>query len=165
MAADNLVPGSDFVSVRDGCRASKSNRSSQPMDCCRKAYTKRGTVRVWKYLNPGLVITAAHLTAGWTDSTEIIVHIAGVAFPASLVRQGDFNDVDIALFSVDQKKLPENIYTNPDIGMSSTAFARRSGHCCRSRGGDPISHNFAANCARPIAKQILDLDWRCSHHW
>jgi hypothetical protein len=61
------------------------------------------------YLNPGLVITAAHLTAGWTDSTEIIVHIAGVAFPASLVRQGDFNDVDIALFSVDQKKLPENI--------------------------------------------------------
>jgi hypothetical protein len=60
------------------------------------------------YLNPGLVVTAAHLTAGWTGA-ELIVHIAGRAFPATLVRQGEFTDVDLALFSVDQQKLPEAV--------------------------------------------------------
>ena len=56
------------------------------------------------YLKPGLVVTAAHLTPGWTD--DLSVHIAGTALPATLVKQGDVDDVDLSLFSVDDEKLP-----------------------------------------------------------
>jgi hypothetical protein len=59
------------------------------------------------YLTPGLVITAAHVTAGWSGNTE--VYIDGAGFPASQVKQGVFEDVDLALFSVDQQKLPASI--------------------------------------------------------
>src|SRR5262245_10006212 len=59
------------------------------------------------YLKPGLVITAAHLTANWTGSADLSVHIAGIALPAHLVKQGEVEDVDLALFSVDEQKLPE----------------------------------------------------------
>jgi len=59
------------------------------------------------YLTPGLVITAAHVTAGWSGNTE--VYIDGAGFPASPVKQGAFEDVDLALFSVDQQKLPASI--------------------------------------------------------
>src|ERR1700738_687748 len=59
------------------------------------------------YLTPGLVITAAHVTAGWSGNTE--VYIDGAGFPASHVKQGVFEDVDLALFSVDQQKLPASI--------------------------------------------------------
>jgi hypothetical protein len=45
MAADSLLAGSDFA-VSDRCRANQSNRSSQSVDRCRKAYPKWGTVRV-----------------------------------------------------------------------------------------------------------------------
>ena len=51
------------------------------------------------YLTPGFVITAAHVTPGWTGSAE--VYIDGAGFPASRVKQGVFEDVDLALFSVD----------------------------------------------------------------
>src|SRR5205085_8609345 len=42
------------------------------------------------YLTPGLVVTAAHLTPGWT--ADLSVHIAGTALPANLVKQGDVED-------------------------------------------------------------------------
>ncbi len=59
------------------------------------------------YLTPGLVITAAHVTAGWTGDLQ--VHIAGDNLPAALVKQGKFEDVDLAVFSIDQQKLSANI--------------------------------------------------------
>jgi Trypsin-like peptidase domain len=61
------------------------------------------------YLKPGLVITAAHLTANWTGDAALSVHIAGTALPANLVKQGEVEEVDLALFSVDEQKLPERI--------------------------------------------------------
>jgi hypothetical protein len=54
-----------------------------------------------------LVITAAHVTAGWTGNFE--VHIADDDLPAISVRQGKFEDVDLTLFSVDRQKLPASI--------------------------------------------------------
>ena len=59
------------------------------------------------YLKPGLVITAAHLTPGW--AADLSVHIDGTASPANLVKQGDVEDVDLSLFSVDDQKLPERV--------------------------------------------------------
>ena len=59
------------------------------------------------YLKPGLVITAAHLTSNWTG--DISVRIGGTALPATLVKQGEFEDVDLTLFSVDEQKLPKSV--------------------------------------------------------
>ena len=61
------------------------------------------------YLSPGLIITAAHLTAITTASDIISVRIANAALPATLLKKGEFEDVDLALFSLDQQKLPERI--------------------------------------------------------
>ena len=61
------------------------------------------------YLSPGLIITAAHLTAITTASDIISVRIANAAVPATLLKKGEFEDVDLALFSLDQQKLPERI--------------------------------------------------------
>jgi hypothetical protein len=61
------------------------------------------------YLSPGLIITAAHLTANTTASDIISVRIANAALPATLLKRGEFEDVDVALFSLDQQKLPERI--------------------------------------------------------
>jgi hypothetical protein len=61
------------------------------------------------YLSPGLIITAAHLTANTTASEIISVRIANAVLPATLLKQGEFEDVDVALFSLDQQKLPERI--------------------------------------------------------
>jgi hypothetical protein len=61
------------------------------------------------YLTPGLIITAAHLTLNTTASDNISVHIANAALAATLLKQGEFEDVDLALFSLDQQKLPERV--------------------------------------------------------
>jgi hypothetical protein len=58
------------------------------------------------YLKAGLIITAAHLTDA---DANMGVHIAGVALPASVVKQGSVEDVDLSLLSVDQEKLPARI--------------------------------------------------------
>ena len=55
------------------------------------------------YLKPGFVVTAAHLTANWTGNADLSVHIAGTALPANLVKQGEFEEVDLTLFSVDDR--------------------------------------------------------------
>jgi hypothetical protein len=57
------------------------------------------------YLKAGLIITAALTDA----DANMGVHIAGVALPASVVKQGSFEDVDLSLLSVDQEKLPARI--------------------------------------------------------
>src|SRR5262245_41001571 len=67
-------------------------------------YSARGI-----YLSPGLIITAAHLTANMAATDNIRVHIANAALPATLLKQGESQDVDVALFSLDQRKLPERV--------------------------------------------------------
>src|SRR5262249_2675321 len=59
------------------------------------------------YLSPDLVITAAHVAGGWTG--DIQAHIAGADVPAVHVKTGKFEDVDLALFSVDRQKLPTSV--------------------------------------------------------
>ena len=58
------------------------------------------------YLKSGLVITAAHLTS---VDARMSVKIAGGVLPATVLKQGSFEDVDLSLLSVDQKKLPPSI--------------------------------------------------------
>jgi hypothetical protein len=105
------------------------------------------------YLKPGLVVTAAHLTPGWT--ADLSVHIAGTALPATLVKQGDIEDVDLSLFSVDDQKLPERV-------------ARIQASLCQAPPwpGDPVIvvDQGGASRSHIVASQILPVEFR-SKFW
>jgi hypothetical protein len=57
------------------------------------------------YLGKGLVLTAAHVV-GSVAQTKPRVHIAGMELPATAIREGNFERVDLTLLSVDEQKLP-----------------------------------------------------------
>lgn len=57
------------------------------------------------YLGNGLILTAAHV-AGEVAETKPRVVIAGQDLPATLVKQGSLDNVDLTLLSVDGTKLP-----------------------------------------------------------
>ena len=57
------------------------------------------------YLGNGLVLTAAHV-AGDVAETKPHVVIAGQDLPATLVKQGSLDSVDLTLLSIDGTKLP-----------------------------------------------------------
>jgi hypothetical protein len=162
MAADNILAGSDFA-VSDRCRANQSTRSS-PWIVAARLIRNAEQSASGIYLNPGLVVTAAHLTAGWTGNAGLSAHIAGRAFPASLIRQGEFKDVDLALFAVDQHKLPESV-TRIQTALCQAPLAP----------GDPVIVVDAAAATRsyissaqilpgPLTKQIFELNCRCRQH-
>jgi hypothetical protein len=76
-------------------------------------------------LTSNLVITAAHVTAGWTGNFQ--VHIDGDDWPATPVKLGKFDDVDLSLFSVDRQKLPPTMeQIEPSLCMAP------------ARPGDPV---------------------------
>ena len=57
------------------------------------------------YLGKGLVITAAHVV-GSASRTKPSVRIAGLDLPATAIREGSFERVDLTLLSIDEQKLP-----------------------------------------------------------
>ena len=57
------------------------------------------------YLGNGLILTAAHV-AGDVAETKPHVVIAGQDLPATLVKQGSLDSVDLTLLSIDGTKLP-----------------------------------------------------------
>src|SRR6516162_549315 len=57
------------------------------------------------YLGKGLVLTAAHVV-GSAAHTKPRVHIAGMELPATAIREGNVERVDLTLLSVDEQKLP-----------------------------------------------------------
>jgi S1-C subfamily serine protease len=57
------------------------------------------------YLGSGLVITAAHLT---DPNSQMSVHLAGMDLPATVLKQGSFEDVDLSLLKIDEN--------NPRVG-------------------------------------------------
>jgi hypothetical protein len=56
------------------------------------------------YLGKGLVLTAAHVV-GSAAHTKPRVHIAGAELPATAIREGNVERVDLTLLSVDEQKL------------------------------------------------------------
>jgi Trypsin-like peptidase domain len=56
------------------------------------------------YLGNGFVITAAHVVGPAPH-----VEIAGESLPTRVVKRGDFNDIDLALLSIDEHKLPASL--------------------------------------------------------
>jgi hypothetical protein len=79
------------------------------------------------------------------------VHIAGTALPANLVKQGELEEVDLALFSLDDQKLPERV-------------ARIQASLCKAPPwpGDPVIVVDQAGATRShiVAPQILPVGLR-----
>ena len=61
------------------------------------------------YLGRGMVITAAHVVGHWPSITHPRVLIAGQDLPAKVIKQGSFDEVDLALLSVDAEQLPVSL--------------------------------------------------------
>jgi hypothetical protein len=57
------------------------------------------------YLGKGLVITAAHVVTP-VARTKPTVHIVGMELPATAIREGHVDRVDLTLLSIDEQKLP-----------------------------------------------------------
>ena len=112
------------------------------------------------YLKSGLIITAAHLTDA---EANMGVHIAGVALPANVVKQGSFEDVDLSLLSVDQEKLPARIglfqmqLCEAPPWPGDPVIVVDSGKATRSHIISPQVLPFA------MREQIFYSDRRCCH--
>jgi hypothetical protein len=78
------------------------------------------------YLGKGLVLTAAHVV-GSTAHTKPRVHIAGMELPATAIREGNVERVDLTLLSVDEQRLPAPAGQSPPslivTPASSMAFS------------------------------------------
>jgi hypothetical protein len=77
------------------------------------------------YLGKGLIITAAHVVGHWPLFTRPHVLIAGQNLPATVIKEGAFETIDLALLSVEEAKLPVSLQLRrnpictgaPKVGM------------------------------------------------
>lgn len=60
------------------------------------------------YLGRGLVITAAHVV-GRASETRPTVSIAGKELVAEVIKEGDFETIDLTLLSIDETQLPVSL--------------------------------------------------------
>jgi Trypsin-like peptidase domain len=60
------------------------------------------------YLGQGLVITAAHVV-GSARRTRPIVQIANLELPATAIKEGTFEQVDLTLLAIEQERLPVSL--------------------------------------------------------
>ena len=58
------------------------------------------------YLGQGLVITAAHVVGNWPFLTHPTVRIDGQDFATKILKEGSFEETDLALLAVDEGTLP-----------------------------------------------------------
>jgi Trypsin-like peptidase domain len=102
-----------------------------------------------------LVFTAAHLTTNWSGDAAISVRIAGTSLPATLVKQGEFEDVDLTLFSVDEQKLPKSVLRIHTPLCQGPPWP-----------GDPVIvvDQAAATRSHIISPQILPFTFRNKFH-
>ncbi len=73
------------------------------------AHINRTPQQAWPgygvYLGNGLILTAAHVAGDFAQTKPHVV-IAGQDMPASLVKEGSLDSVDLTLLSIDGTKLP-----------------------------------------------------------
>lgn len=58
------------------------------------------------YLGNGMVLTASHVAGSWRPFQSPRVLIAGQDLPATVIKNGSLESVDLALLSVDKSRLP-----------------------------------------------------------
>ena len=83
------------------------------------------------YLGRGMVITAAHVVGHWPFFTRPRVLIADQDLRATVIKLGSFEQIDLALLSVDETKLPVSLRLRrnplcenaPSVGMAVVVVA------------------------------------------
>ena len=78
---------------------------ADPADDSLRLYAVNIGTNYGVYLGKGLVLTAAHVI-GSAARTKPSVRIAGMDLPAKAIREGNFENVDLTLLSIDEQKLP-----------------------------------------------------------
>jgi hypothetical protein len=78
--------------------------ASSPWVATVSIFKDQGPTGSGVYLRSGLIITAAHLTDA---NATMSVRIAGKDLPATMLKQGVFEKVDLSLLSIDEQRLPE----------------------------------------------------------
>jgi len=81
--------------------ASAAPAVAQPTDDSLRVYAVHVDTRYGVYLGNDLIITAAHVA-----SAKPRVRIAGLDLPAKIIRTSSFEELDLALLSIDAQKLP-----------------------------------------------------------
>ncbi len=66
------------------------------------------------YLEGGYVLTAAHVVGHWALITHPRVWVAHQDLPAVVVKEGSFEQTDLALLSIDQTNLPVSLRLRRD---------------------------------------------------
>ena len=66
------------------------------------------------YLGNGLVITAAHVVGHWPFFTRPRVLIGGQDLRAKIIKNGSFEEIDLALLSINETQLPMSIQLRRD---------------------------------------------------
>jgi hypothetical protein len=61
------------------------------------------------YLGQGLIITVAHIMGHWAPLSNPRILMAGQEFPATVIKKGAFDQVDLALLSVNDASLPMSL--------------------------------------------------------
>ena len=89
------------------------------------------------YLGNGLILTAAHVPGNVAETKPEVV-IAGQDLPASLVKQGALESVDLTLLSIDRTKLPVRLQMRRLPLCERRAVCWRGGGGGHSRGDGPI---------------------------
>jgi hypothetical protein len=83
------------------------------------------------YLGRGMVITAAHVVGHWPFFTHPRVLIAGQDLRANIIKLGSFEQIDLALLTVDETQLPVSLRLRrnpicekaPSVGMAVVVVA------------------------------------------
>jgi len=93
-----------LLSMLFGAPATAASIPSQPTDLSLRVYAVHVGGLYGVYLGKGLIITAAHVASG-----DPKVRIAGLELPAKVLKISPFEQLDLALLSVDENKLPVSL--------------------------------------------------------
>jgi Trypsin-like peptidase domain len=136
---------------------------------------KKPFVGYGTYLGRGLIITAAHVVGHWPFFTNPRVLIAGQDLPAKVIKEGSIDQVDLALLSVDEERLPVSLRLRRNrlckgalrIGTNVVAVVRHE--TTRSRIISPqliapeyrTRFNTLISSSEPSGSGVFNVDRRC----
>jgi hypothetical protein len=102
------------------------------------------------YLGNGLILTAKHVPGNFEQKRPHVL-IAGQDLPAALVKEGDFEDVDLSLLSIDSTKLPVRLRMNRMSLCATPPFA-----------GETVVVAIPEGTARShvLPQAMVPLQWR-----
>jgi hypothetical protein len=97
------------VSSHGRAQSTDDDLSIYAVNVAKKAPLQQEFVGFGIYLGNGTVITAAHVVGHFPLLTHPHVRIAGLDLPAQVVKNGAFEETDLALLSVDAAQLPVSL--------------------------------------------------------